>query len=123
MIASVVHAADEANHQILSIWLKRATRMHAPPLRMAQKMLEKSRPSPWALFRAVAIDGLFCDRNLRCWPAVCPNAGSSAQKAAGETAEREASAYLAPILHIITTAVRTTIRPRTGVALPAGRLR
>src|SRR5260370_14835259 len=25
MIASVVHAADEANHQILSIWLKRAT--------------------------------------------------------------------------------------------------
>src|SRR5258708_6481286 len=25
MIASVVHTADEANHQILSIWLKRAT--------------------------------------------------------------------------------------------------
>ena len=38
----------------------------------------------------------------------------------GETAEREASAYLAFILHIITTAVRTTIRPRTGVALSAG---
>src|SRR6266478_6527977 len=27
MIASVVHTADEANHQILSIWLKRATRV------------------------------------------------------------------------------------------------
>src|SRR5258707_5011443 len=25
IIASVVHTADEANHQILSIWLKRAT--------------------------------------------------------------------------------------------------
>src|SRR5713226_2173100 len=30
MIASVVHTADEANHQILSIWLKRATRGKAP---------------------------------------------------------------------------------------------